>query len=315
MIPFILRRVAQFVPVLVIAAIAVWSLVYALPGDPTVVLGGLDASPEQIAAIRERLGLDRPVYVQFLTWLGNVVTGDLGTSSTSGYPVSQILSDAIPATAQLAVLAMIVAIVVAVPLGMTASLSPRGVAGRVVRGWLSLSLATPPFWTGLLLIIVFSVGLKAFPAASQFVPFWEDPSGAVRNMILPALAIGVYSGGVLARFVATSLSEVMESDYIRTARSKGASEARVIARHAMRNSLLPALTIGGLQLGSMLGGTVVIEVLFSYSGVGRLLFTSIGERDYAVLQASIMFVVVIFLIINLVIDVLYAVLDPRIRLK
>ncbi|MRH28054.1 ABC transporter permease subunit [Microbacterium sp. SYP-A9085] len=312
---FLLRRLGQFLPVLALAAIAVWAVVYALPGDPTTVLGGLDATPEQIAAIRERLGLDQPVHLQFLTWLTHTLQGDLGTSSTSGFPVTQILAGAIPATAQLAVLAMLITVAVAIPLGMIAALAPRAAGGRIVKGWLSLSLATPPFWMGLLLVIAFSVGLRALPAASRFVPVWEDPAGALRNMILPALALGVYSGGVLARFVAASLSEVMESDYIRTARSKGASPTRVVVRHAMRNSLLPALTVGGLQLGSLLGGAVVIEVLFSYSGIGRLLFNAVAERDYAILQATIMFVVVVFLVINLVIDVLYAVLDPRIRLK
>jgi len=315
MTSFLLRRLGQFVPVLLLAAIAVWAVVYALPGDPTTVLGGLDATPEQIAAIRERLGLDKPVYLQFLTWLAHTVQGDLGTSSTSGYPVTRVLGDAVPATAQLAVLAMLITVVVAVPLGMIAALAGHTRTGRLVKGWLSLSLATPPFWMGLLLVIAFSVGLRALPAASRYIPVWEDPVGALRNMILPALALGIYSGGVLARFVAASLSEVMDSDYIRTARSKGASEARVVVRHAMRNSLLPALTIGGLQLGSLLGGAVVIEVLFSYSGIGRLLFNAVAERDYAILQAAIMFVVVVFLIINLVIDVLYAVLDPRIRLR
>lgn len=315
MITFLLRRLAQFVPVLLIAAVAVWALVYALPGDPATVLAGLNATPEQIAATRVRLGLDQPLYVQFFTWFGHTLSGDLGTSSTSGYPVAELLGASIPATVQLALLAMIIALVVALPLGMIAALAPRSPGGRIVKGWLSLSLATPPFWTGLLLIIAFSVGLKALPAAPPFVPIWENPGKALRNTLLPALALGIYSGGVLARFVATSLSEMMESAFVRTARSKGASEARVIFRHALRNSLLPALTVGGLQLGSMLGGAVVMEVLFSYSGIGRLLFTAVSGRDYAVLQASIMFVVIVFLVINLVIDLLYAVLDPRIRLK
>lgn len=315
MTSFLLRRLAQFLPVLLLAAIAVWALVYALPGDPTTVLAGIDATPEQIEAIRVRLGLDQPVYIQFFTWLGHTLTGDLGISSSSGYPVSDILAEHIPATVQLAALAMIITVVIAVPLGMVAALAPHRVAGRASTWWLSLSLATPPFWMGLLLIIAFSVGLQAFPAASRYVPIWEDPLGALHNMFLPALALGIYSGGVLARFIAASLSEVMESDFVRTARSKGASESRVVVRHAMRNSLLPALTIGALQLGSLLGGAVVMEVLFSYSGIGRLMFASVSERDYAVLQASIMFVVVVFLVINLVIDVMYAVLDPRIRLR
>jgi len=312
---FVIRRLLQFIPVFLLAAIAVWALIYALPGDPAEALAGLNATPEEIAAVRERMGLDQPVWVQFLTWLGNAAAGDLGVSSSSAFSVSGLLAKHIPASAQLAVFAMFIVILIAIPLGMVKALAPHRLAGRIVNVYLSLSLATPPFWIGQLLILAFAVSLRMLPAASRYVPFWEDPGQALRNMVLPALALGIYSGGVLARFVAASLSEAMESDYVRTARSKGASETRVVLRHAMRNSMLPVLTVGALQLGTLLGGAVVMEVLFSYSGIGRLLFESIRTRDYAVMQASILFVVILYLVLSLLVDVLYAALDPRIRLK
>ncbi|MBQ0827221.1 ABC transporter permease [Streptomyces tagetis] len=315
MIGFVLRRLAQLVPVVVMAALAVWALVYALPGDPAAVLGGVNASDQEIEAIRQRLGLDRPVWEQFATWLGHVVRGDMGTSITSGHSVTSLLATAIPATVQLAVLAMIVVVLVAVPLGTVVALAPRSWPGRLVKGYLSLSLATPPFWLGLLLILLFSVRWKLMPASSRYVAFFDDPAGALQNSLLPALALGVYSGGVLARFVASSLAEAMQSDYVRTARSKGASEVRVVVRHAARNSMLPSLTVGALQLGSLIGGAVVMEVLFNYPGVGKLMFTSVNGRDYASLQGSIMFITVVFLLLSLVVDLLYAVLDPRIRLR
>jgi len=312
---FIARRLAQFIPVLLLAAIGVWVLVYALPGDPASVLGGLQASPEQLAAIRERLGLDQPVWEQFATWLRHALTGDLGRSTSSGHPVTSLLADRVPATVQLAVIAMVLVVLIAVPLGTVVALAPRSPAGRVVKGYLSLSLAAPPFWLGLLLVLGFSVGLHALPSAAQYVPLWTDPVAALRNSLLPAVALAVYAGSVLARFVATSLSEAMESEYVRTARAKGAGETVVVVRHALRNSLLPTLTVGALQLGSLLGGAVIIEVLFSYPGLGRLLYTAISDRDYAVLQGAVLFVVAVFLVLNLLVDVLYAVLDPRIRLR
>lgn len=312
---FLIRRVLQFIPVFLLGAIAVWALIYALPGDPAEALAGLDATPEEIAAVRQRLGLDQPVWLQFLTWFGNVAVGDLGISSSSGFPVKDLLAKHIPASVQLAVLAMLIVIVIAIPLGTVKALAPHKLSGRIVNAYLSLSLATPPFWIGQLLIIAFAVGLRTLPAASRYVPFWDDPGQAFRNMLLPALALGIFSGGVLARYVAASLSDAMESDYVRTARSKGASETRVVLHHAMRNSMLPVLTVAALQLGSLMSGAVVMEVLFTYSGIGRLLFEAIRTRDYAVMQASILLILVLYLVISLLVDILYAALDPRIRVK
>ena len=312
---FLLRRLAQFVPVLVIGALAIWGFVYALPGSPAAIIAGAGASQDEINAINARLGLNHPVWQQFATWLGNSLHGNLGTSAVTGTPVSLLLGAAAPATAQLAIMAMVLLVLVAVPLGVAAGVRPRGIVGRIVSGFLSVSLAVPPFWLGLLLILAFSVKLRVFPPAAIYVPFWQNPAQALRGAILPALALAIYSASVTARFLAASLHEAMRSDYIRTARAKGAGEIRVVLRHALRNALLPTLTVAALQLGALLGGAIIIEVIFTYPGLGSLLYTALNSRDYAVIQGALLLIVAIFLAINLVVDLLYAVVDPRIRVS
>ncbi|WP_116951831.1 ABC transporter permease [Jiangella endophytica] len=310
----LVRRLLQFAVVLVLGSIAVWAFTFALPGDPATVLLGSDASESELAATRARLGLDGSIVQQYLSWIGHAVGGDLGASYYSGQPVVRELLDRIPATIQLAGFAMTLTLLIAVPVGIVVALRPHSVAGRVLQGYLTAGLAVPTFWLGLLLIIVLAVQLQWLPAASDFVPIWRDPAGAVTATILPAVAIAVHTSSVTARFLATSLGEVMGKDYIRTARAKGVPERDVIRRHALRNASLPTVTIVGLQLGSFLGGTVVIEAVFNYPGLGRLLYTAIGERDYALVQGGVLFVVATFLLLNLLVDVFYAVLDPRIRL-
>lgn len=311
---YIVRRLAQFLPVLLLAMAGIWAMIYALPGSPASVLAGDNATSVEIAAIEARYGLDQPVWTQFFTWLGNAVQGDLGISFSTSTPVGELLLDRLPATIQLAVLAMVVVLVLAIPLGMVAALKPDTWYGRAVQGFLAAGLAIPTFWLGLLLIIAFSVQLGWLPAASTYNPIWEDPVAVLEHTLLPALAIGLHASTVTARFVATSLTDVMEHDFVRTARAKGANEGTVIARHALRNALLPTVTVVGLQLGTLLGGAIVVEVVFTYPGVGRLLFGAISSRDYALIQGALLLVVVIFVVLNLLIDVLYAYLDPRIRL-
>jgi peptide/nickel transport system permease protein len=311
---YLARRLAQFAVVLLLASIAVWAFVFALPGDPATVLAGPDASAAEQAAIRDRLGLDRSIVAQYGTWLGNALTGDLGSSFYSAETVTATLADHVPATAQLAVLALLLTLAIAVPIGIVVALRPGSMAGRVLSGYLTVGLAVPAFWLGLLLIIVFAVQLRLLPAASDYVPFWQDPGKALRSTILPAAAIAVHASSVTARFLASSLAEVMGRDFIRTVRAKGVPERDVVRRHALRNAALPTVTVVGIQLGGFLGGTVVIEAVFNYPGLGRLLYTAIGERDYAVVQGGVLFVVAAFLCLNLLVDLLYAYLDPRIRL-
>lgn len=312
---YLIRRLLVFVPVAVVASLAVWAMVYALPGDPASALAGENATQVQVDAIRERLGLDRPAWEQFFVWLGNAVTGNLGDSFTSAQSVTSLLGDRVPATVQLAAVSMVIGLLISVPLGMVAALRPRSWPGRLVNVYLAAGLAMPTFWLGLLLIIVFSVQAQVLPAASQFTPIWDDPVEALRNVILPATAIGLHISAITARFVSASLGEMMSRDFVRTAKAKGASRRRIVVKHALRNALLPTVTIVGLQLGALLGGAIVIEVVFNYPGVGRLIYTAIGDRDYAVVQGGVLFVVTAFLMVNLFVDLLYAYLDPRIRYR
>lgn len=312
---YVVRRVAQFLPVLLVGAIVVWGMTYALPGDPATVLAGENATADQIAAIQNRLALDRPVWEQFGTWFAHALQGDLGDSYSSGRAVGELLVDRFPATLQLAAFAMFLVIILSIPIGMLVALRPGRRSTRLIDAFLAISLAAPSFWIGVLLILAFSVKNGLLPSASVFVPFWEDPTGALRNTVMPSVAIALHASSVTARFVASSLSEVMNSDFVRMARAKGASEGRVIFRHALRNALLPTVTMVGLQLGALLGGVIVIEVVFTYPGLGRLLYSAIDTRDYALLQGAVLVVLVVFLVVNLAVDLAYALLDPRIRLS
>lgn len=315
MYAYVVRRLAQFLLVLFLGSIAIWAFVFALPGDPATVLAGPDASAAELAATRARLGLDTSVVQQYGSWLGHVLGGDLGVSYYSADSVWSTLIERVPATVQLAIMAMTIALLIAIPVGTVVALWPRSIAGRVFQAYLTAGLAVPTFWLGLLLILLFAVQLKALPATSDYVPFTSDPVGALRATILPALALAAHTSSVIARFLAVSLREVMSRDYIRTARAKGVPEWKVIRGHALRNAALPTVTVVGIQLGQFLGGTVVIEAVFNYPGLGRLLYTSIGERDYAVVQGGVLFVAAAFLLLNLLVDLVYAYLDPRIRLS
>lgn len=311
---YLIRRLLQFAVVLLLGSLAVWAFVFLLPGDPATVLIGADASEAELAAVRTRMGLDQPFLAQYGVWLSHALTGDLGISYYSGEPVLSGLLARIPATVQLAACTLVLTLIIAVPVGIVVALRPRSILARILQGYLTAGLAVPAFWLGLLLIIVLAVQLKWLPASSDFVPLWQDPVAALRSTILPATAIAVHTSSVTARFLANSLGEVMSRDYIRTARAKGVPERHVIRRHALRNAALPTVTVVGLQLGGFLGGTVVIEAVFNYPGLGRLLYTAIGERDYALIQGGVLFIVATFLLLNLLVDVIYGVLDPRIRL-
>ncbi len=312
---YVANRLVQFAVVLAIASVAVWGLIYAIPGDPAVALVGGDASEAELQAVRARLGLDQPLLLQYGTWLMNVLQGDLGTSYYSADTVGSLLVRRIPATVQLAAFSTVITLILAVPLAIVSARAPRSVFGRFAQGYMTLGLAVPSFWMGIILILVFSVYLSWLPSVSSFVPFFEDPIGAFRATILPALAVSFYTSSVTARFLSTSLEEAYRRDFVRTARAKGVPESQVFRRHALRNAALPTVTIVGLQLGAFLGGTIVVETVFNYPGLGRLLYTAIGQRDYAVIQGGVLFVVLVFLLLSLVVDLVYARLDPRIRLQ
>jgi peptide/nickel transport system permease protein len=312
MIGFILRRLMQLLPVLLIASTGIWAMIYAVPGSPVAAMVGENATPEQVQEVTVRLGLDRPVHVQYLSWLRNAVRGDFGLSIQNREPVGALIVQRIPATIQLGLTATLVGLLLGVPVAVISALKPGSWVDRLLSGWSALALGVPTFWLGILLILLFAVQLHWLPAASNYVSIFESPWQALRNILLPALTLGVYVSGIFARFLRASLLGELKADYVRTARSKGLPERDVVGRHVMRNALLPFVTIVGLMMANFIGGTVVTESVFTYPGLGRLLIQAISTRDYPLIQGCILFILVVFVLINLTVDVLYAYIDPRI---
>ncbi len=315
MTTYILRRLAQLVPVLFLASIGIWAMVYAVPGSPVGAIVGENATPEQIQDTITRLGLDRPLYEQYWSWLGGALVGDFGLSIQSREPVWGLIMARVPATIQLGLAAIVVGLVIGVPVAVVSALVPGSWIDRVLSAWSALALGVPTFWLGILLILLFAVELRWLPSVSTYVPFWQDPVAALRNLLLPALTLGVYVSGIFARFLRASLLGELKADYVRTARSKGMRERDVVGRHVMRNALLPFVTIVGLMLAAFVGGTVVTEAVFTYPGIGRLLIQAIGVRDYPLIQGCILFILVIYVVMNVLVDVLYAYIDPRIEYR
>ncbi|MGX5735883.1 ABC transporter permease [Bosea thiooxidans] len=315
MTAYILRRLAQMLPVLLIASFAIFAMLYAVPGGPVAVIVGENASQEEIAAAIQRYGLDRPMVVQYLDWLGRALTGDFGLSLHSRQPVLQLIGERLPATAQLALAAIIVALVLGIPVGIASAVKPNSWLDRVLSGWSALALGVPTFWVGILLILLFAVELRWLPSASRHVPFWESPFETLRSLALPALTLGTYVSGILARFLRASLIGESRADYVRTARAKGVPEKRIVGLHMMRNALLPFVTIVGLMMANFIGGAVVTEAVFTYPGLGRLLIQAISTRDYPLIQGCILVILVGYMLINLTVDLLYAWIDPRIEYR
>ncbi len=309
---YIIRRLFQLLPVLLIASVGIWAMIYAVPGTPIGAIVGENGTQEQIQAAIERLGLDQPVMVQFWNWFRNAIFGDFGFSTQSRQPVLDIIVQRIPATVQLGTGAILIGLILGIPVAVISAVYPGSWIDRSLSGWSALALGVPTFWLGILLILLFSVHLNWLPSASGYVSFWENPLLAIRNTFLPALTLGVYVSGIFARFLRASLLSELKADYVRTARSKGLRERDVIGRHVLRNALLPFVTVVGLMAAAFIGGTVVTEAVFTYPGIGRLLIQAISTRDYPLIQGCILFILVVHVLINLLVDVLYAYIDPRI---
>lgn len=315
MTAYILRRLLQMLPVLLLASFAIFAMIYAVPGGPVAVLVGENASQEEIAATIARYGLDRPMLIQYLDWLGRALMGDFGLSLHSRQPVMQLIGERLPATLQLALAAIIVALLVGVPVAIASAVRPESWLDRVLSGWSALALGVPTFWLGILLILLFAVELRWLPSASRYVPLWEAPLDALRSLALPALTLGIYVSGIFARFLRASLIGEARQDYVRTARAKGVPERRIVGLHIMRNALLPFVTIVGLMMANFIGGAVVTEAVFTYPGLGRLVIQAISTRDYPLIQGCIMVILVGYMLVNLVVDLLYAWIDPRIEYR
>jgi peptide/nickel transport system permease protein len=309
------QRTLEAVIVIVLVTMAVFAFVHALPGDPVVALvGGQGGDRETIELKRKELGLDRPIPVQYAEWLGGLVTGDLGTSAVSREPILDALGSRVPVTFQLAVASFLVSLAISLPAGILAAYYWRTWIDRSMTVLALVGVAMPGFWLGILLILLFSVKLGWLPP-SGFVSVMTDPVDGIRSLLLPAIALGAAQAGVLMRQTRSSLLEVLKQDYVRTARAKGVSEFTVVATHAMRNALLPVVTVMGLQVGRLLGGSVIIETVFAMPGLGRYAVNAIFAHDYPVIQATVLVTAVVVIFVNLVTDFAYAVLDPRVKLS
>jgi len=310
----IIRRLIQLIPVLLLATGLVFVMVRLAPGDPAQQQLGARGSrnPEAVAALREKLGLDRSIPVQYGIWLRNAVTGDLGKSVKNGKPVLSLISPKLIATGELVLAALFFAVITALVLGIAASRRPGRLLDQFTRVIVVSGLAIPSYWLGLILLLIFAVNLKWLPVTG-YVPFAQDPIQNIRHLILPALSLGIFEAAFFTRFLRAELIEVLRRDYVRTAHAKGLAERRVTFSHALKNALIPMVTLLGLELGTLLGGVVVIEQVFGWSGIGWLALTAVKNRDYPLLQAIVLIVAVAVSMANLLADVAYTMIDPRMR--
>ncbi len=309
---YALRRLWQMVPVLLLVSIAIFAIIHLIPGDPAQIIAGPNATDEQLAALRARMGLDEPIWYQYLIWLRNILSGDLGRSYINDYPVGAMIAQRIPATVELAVAAALLAVLIAFPLGIFAALRPGSLIDFSVTIFSALSFAIPGFFLLILLILLFSLRWQLLPPSGR-PDFWTEPLLYLQSILLPALTLGIGVAARLVRYLRSALLEVLDQDYIRTARAKGLRERLLLLQHALPNALISVVTVFGLQVGDLLSGAIIVESIYAWPGVGRLTIQAIEWRDYSLLQANVMFIVLAFLLVNLITDLTYGLLDPRIR--
>ncbi|MEV5337032.1 MULTISPECIES: ABC transporter permease [Actinomycetes] len=316
MVLSVLRRVAISIAMLIATSLLVFVVLRLLPGDPVITrLGstpGVDA--ETIARLREEAGLDAPVIEQYLRWIGGVFTGDFGQSYFNQYSVTELIAQRLPATLELTLIGVLLAVLIATPAAVFASLRPLGLVDRVLTAISTAGMALPQFLIGIVLIVVFAVQLKVLPARG-YTPFAEDPAENLVRMILPGLTLAFAAAPLLMRFLRASMVEVLDAPYIRTAKGKGQSASGVVLGHALRNALIPGLTMLGLIVGYTLGGVVIVEYVFGVPGLGSLAIDAVFKRDYAVLQSVVLLISAMFILTTLIVDLLYGVLDPRLRAR
>ena len=314
MIRFVLKRLLVAILMLFLVSLTVFSVLFVLPGDPAQIMLGINATPETLANLRAELGLDQPFWVQYADWMGGLLQGRSGRSLNYDVPTMELIASRLAVTGPLAVLSMIFGVALALPLGIYAALRHNKTGDLAVMAFTQMGLATPEFWLGILLMLAFAVGLGWF-AAGGFPGWNEDFLGSIKALLLPALALGMIRAAIIARLTRSSMLEVLKEDYVRTARSKGLTERMVIYIHALRNALIPVLTILGLQLGQLFAGAIIIENVYYLPGLGRLVFQAIGQRDLPVVREVVLVMAALVVLINFMVDLAYAYIDPRIRLE
>jgi peptide/nickel transport system permease protein len=311
---FVIRRLFISVPVLVLVSLMSFGVIWLVPGDPAAVFLDAGATPAQLAQIRHRLGLDQPFYEQMLAWYDRILHGDLGQSILLNRSVAAAIIERLPVTLSLTALALCFAVLMGVVAGLLAAMRHRSWTDQSIMVLALLGLSVPEFWLGLVLIFAFAVDLHWFPAGG-FVPITDSVWGWWRSMAMPAFTLAAVQVGFIARMTRSAMLEVLQQDFIRTADSKGLPWSVVVTRHGLPNALVPILTVIGIVTGGLLGGAVVVEQVFSLPGVGRLVIGAVLSRDFPVIQGTLLFVAVIYLLVNLVVDILYAAADPRVRLE
>jgi peptide/nickel transport system permease protein len=309
---FLPRRLLQLIPTLFLVSVLIFGLQQLLPGDPALVMAGEEKDPAVIEQIRQRYRLDQPLPMQYLYWVGGVLRGDLGESMRLGLPVSQLIAEKLPVTLQLATMAMTFALLIGIPAGVLSAVK-KGTAWDVGANVFALwGLSTPNFWLGIMLIFLFSVQLGWLPASGYVSPF-EDLGQSLAATVMPAFVLGNAIAAVLMRHMRSAMLQAMGADYVRTARAKGLRERAVVLRHALRNALTPVITLGALEFGTLLSGAVLTEQVFSIPGFGKLIVDAVFNRDYAVVQGVVLVTATVYILLNLLADVLYVMVNPRLR--
>jgi len=309
---YAIKRLVQMIPVLLLVSIAIFLMIHLIPGDPAKIIAGPNATDAQLAALNRQFGLDQPLWRQYLIWLGQVLTGNMGNSFLNNYPVNQLVGQAIPATLELAAAAFIIGLLIAFPLGIGAALRPGSRFDLAATAFSALTFAVPTFWLAMLLILLFSLQLKWLPPSGR-PAFSETPVQYFKALAMPALTLGLALAANLTRYLRSAMLDALQQDYTRTARGKGLGEPNIVSRHVLRNALIPVITVLGLQAGDLLSGAIVVESVFAWPGVGRLTVQAIGWRDYALLQANVLYIVLAFLLVSWLTDLAYGWVDPRIR--
>ena len=312
MAPYFLKRTIILLLTLILVSIAIFAVLMVIPGDPAQIILGVHATPETLRELRHKMGLDRSVTAQYLSYMKCLAMGDLGQSITYDVPIHSLIFSRLQVTVPLAILSMIFAIFLSIPVGIYSALHRNRIGDYGIMVFSQVGLAVPAFWAGILLILLFAVTLHWFPAGG-FQSWGGDPLKALKSLLLPALSLGFVKAAVLTRMTRSAMLEILGEDYIRTARSKGLSERGVVYKHAFRNAIIPVITIIGLQAGDLLAGAIIIENVFHLPGVGRLVFEAIGQRDLPVVQGVVLFIAMLIVIINFLTDIAYGYLDPRIR--
>src|SRR5579859_2745895 len=316
MLPFILRRILTFIPTLIGISILVFFVIRQIPGDAINAKLGAEGSgeltPQQQAEYRAYFGLDRPLTEQYLDWVGGILHGDFGMSEVRREPVLVAIFKTFPLTLELAILAVIMALGIGLPIGILSATRPDSIVDFIGRTISMLGLSLPNFWMGTLIILLLSTVFHVLPDQGLYIPFFQNPLGNLAQLIFPAFTLGFAFSASIMRTTRAAMLETLGQDYVRTARSKGLRESRILVRHALRNGLLPIITLTGIEMGYLLGGTVLVEEVFALPGIGRLAYTAILQRDYALVQGAVLFIAFNFVLINLLVDFLYSLADPRI---